>query len=82
MGAGPQGEKETQASSTFSTESNVGLKPMTLGSWSELKSRVGYLTNWATQVPMNSINLDNFLEKLIYELEERDKWVSGEGFRV
>ena len=32
---------------------SMGLDPMTLGSWPELKSRVRRSTNWATRVPLS-----------------------------
>ena len=51
---GAEGEGE-RISSRFHAEcgatSDAGLDPMTLRSWPELKSRVGRLTDCATQVP-------------------------------
>ena len=35
-------ERESYAGSTLSMEPDAGLDPMTLGSWPELKSRVGH----------------------------------------
>ena len=46
-----EGERESQADSVPSTEPNAGLHLTTLRSWPEPKSRVGRLTDWATQVP-------------------------------
>ena len=43
-------ERESQAGSTSSTGPVAGFHPMTLASWPEMKSRVGRLTHWATQV--------------------------------
>ena len=53
-------EREPQAGLKLSAEPdlglnvglNPGLDPMTLGSWSEPKSRVRCSINWATQVPL------------------------------
>jgi len=50
-----EGERESQAGSAFRAEPDVGLNLMTVRSWPELKSRVGGLTNWATQAPQHSI---------------------------
>jgi len=53
FGVGGKAEEErgSQADSLLSTEPEVGLSLTTLRSWSELKSGIGYLTDWATQVP-------------------------------
>ena len=37
----------------LSVEGDAGLNPKTLGSWPELKSRVGRSTDWATQAPQS-----------------------------
>ena len=44
-GAEREGERESQAGSTHSTEPDLGLNPTTRRSWPEPKSRVGCLTN-------------------------------------
>ena len=46
-----EGEGESQADSTLSVEPIVGLDLMTLRSRPEPKSRVGCLTDLATQAP-------------------------------
>lgn len=57
-GAEEEGEREFQASSTCSMESNAGLNPMTLRSWwPGQKWRFGHLMNWATQVPLVKLDL-------------------------
>ena len=43
--------REAQAGSTLSPEPNMGLDLMTLRSWRKRKSRVGCLTDRATQAP-------------------------------
>ena len=54
MGEGQrERERESPASSTLSAEPNAGLDPRTLRPRPELKSRVGRLTNWATQAPLD-----------------------------
>ena len=46
-------ERKSQANSMLPAQSPVwGLIPWTVRSWPELKSRVGRLTDWATQVPL------------------------------
>ena len=45
-------ERESQADSSLSVQPDLGLNPMTLGSWPVPKSRVGCLTNWAIQCPL------------------------------
>lgn len=45
-----QGERDKQTSA-LSAEPSAGLNPTTLRPWPERKSRVGRLTNRATQVP-------------------------------
>lgn len=35
----------------LSEEPDTGVNLITLQSWPDLKSRIGLLTNWATQVP-------------------------------
>ena len=44
--------KEYQADFLLRMEPPTDLDPTTLRSWPELKSRVGCLTNWATQMPL------------------------------
>ena len=44
-GAEREGERESQAGSTLSVESNVGFDLTTMRLWPEPKSRVGHLTN-------------------------------------
>ena len=44
-------ERASSASSTLSTEPDMGLDPTTLGSWPEPKSRVECSFDWALQVP-------------------------------
>ena len=51
-GGGAEGERESQADSTLSTEPDMGLGLTTLRSWPGWKPRVGSSTNWATQVPL------------------------------
>ena len=49
-----EGERESQAGSPLLAQSPTwGLIPRTIRSWPELKSRVGHLTNWATQAPQD-----------------------------
>ena len=40
-----QGQRESQAGYMLSVEPDLGLDPTTLGSWPELKSRVGHSTD-------------------------------------
>jgi len=47
------GEAEGQADSTLSTEPNAGLDSRIPRPWPEPKSRVGHLTDWATQAPLH-----------------------------
>ena len=47
-----EGERESQADSPISKEPHVGPDPVTLRSWSEPKTRVRWLTDWANQVPL------------------------------
>ena len=47
-------ERESQADSLLSLEPQAGLDPRTLRSRPEPKSRVGYLTDSATQVSLKS----------------------------
>ena len=64
-------ERESQAGSLLSAQSLMpGLNSRTARSWAEPKSRVGCLTNWATQAPHKNIYLF---------LRERDR--GGEGQR-
>ena len=49
----------------ISTQSDAGLKLITVRSWPELKSRVLHLTNWATQAPSE---LDSFKTMSLYVL--------------
>ena len=53
VGAEREGETESQADSTLSTEPRAGLNLMNwiMRSWPEPKSRVGRLTDWATLMP-------------------------------
>ena len=52
-GAEREGERDYQAGSALSAQSPTwGLNPWTMRSWPELKPRVGYLTDWATQAPL------------------------------
>lgn len=46
-----EGEKDSQAGSMLSIQPDVGLDLTPLKSWPDQKSRVGCLTEWATQVP-------------------------------
>lgn len=47
-------EREYEAGSIPSGESDAGLNLTTLVSWREPRSRVGPLTDWTTQAPQNS----------------------------
>ena len=51
-GAEGEGKRESQADLMLSMVPNLGLDLMTLRSWPRLKSRVGHLTDWATQEPL------------------------------
>ena len=51
---GRRGEKILIRLHTVSMEPEVGLDLTTMRSWPEPKSRVGHLTDWATQVPQSS----------------------------
>ena len=55
-----EGEREIQAGSMPSWELDVGLDSMTLRSWPEQKTRVRYLTDWATQAPPFSFKSSSF----------------------
>ena len=44
--------RENPKQTALSAEPDAGLHPTTLRSQSELKSRIGCLTDWATQVPL------------------------------
>ena len=48
----------------LSMEPNLGLNPMTQGSWQEPKSRVRQSTDWATQVPHRFVR-SNLLVRLL-----------------
>ena len=65
-------ERESQAGSLLSTELYLELYPRTLTSQSGLKSRVGYLTDGATQVPqkayLDGVVIEGISEKAIYEM--------------
>jgi len=72
---GAEGGRESQADSLLSVEHSLGLILTTLRSWPELRSRVGCLTNWATQVPQERHKLKPSGRKGTYQ-EEEDKDVS------
>ena len=57
-----RGQRESQAGL------DVGPSPTSMRSWPEPKSRVWRLSNWATQVP-----LETFLLKFIYLFWERER---------
>ena len=48
-GRGAEGERESQAGSSLSTQPDLGLNPLTLGSWPGQKWRVRCSTGQATQ---------------------------------
>ena len=50
-----EGERETQADSTMSSEPNKAFDLTMLRSGPELKPRVGHSTDYATQVPLNPL---------------------------
>ena len=51
---GAEREKESQVGSTLSMQSLTwGSISQTMSSWPEPKLRVGYLTDWATQAPLD-----------------------------
>ena len=55
-GAEREGDRESQAGSTLSSQSLMwGSNSWTERSWPELKSRVGHLTDRATQVPLEHL---------------------------
>ena len=58
-GGKAEGEGESLADSTLNIELNAGLDSQTLRSCPELKSKVGCLTNYATQVPLKIILIQN-----------------------
>ena len=69
-----EGQRERQAGSPISMESNCKLDPKTLRSWSELKARVGSLTNWASQVPQHAPILNASLNGIYNDL-----WCTSQG---
>ena len=56
-GQGGKREREAQAGSALSPQSPIcGSNSRTVRSWPEPKPRVGHLTNWATQVPLEYVS--------------------------
>ena len=53
-------EQESQGICPLNMDPNVGFSLKTPRSWPEPKSRVGCLTNWATQVPHGMCFLNNW----------------------
>lgn len=65
VGGGQMEKRESQADSVLSAEPNSELDLMILRSWLELKSRVRWLTNWATQVALKGI-FETTVDKYIW----------------
>ena len=58
QGRGREGERESQAGSALTAQSQTwGSISWMIRPWPEPKSRVGHITNWVTQVPLNNIFL-------------------------
>ena len=57
-------EKKNSKQAPYPVEADTGLDPTTVRPWTEPKSRVACLTDWATQAPLSIIlrpNLKNYL---------------------
>ena len=60
-------ERESQAGPTPSVQSPMqGSNPWTARSWAELKPRIGFLTDWATQTPRISFVLKASIPFYVY----------------
>ena len=71
-GGGAERERIPRGPALSAWSPMQGMNSPTVKSWPELKPRAGRLTNWATQVPLNSLLLS--CDQKLWSFESETSW--------